>query len=170
MKIKNTISKQLQETDNLSPQLESLRREESGYKVPDGYFDALSPRIIDRINEKDHKVLSKSGILVFRKPVVWAPIMVVAIAAVLLIFIVPSQNNQIIPAYDELADINMAYDASYAEEVLLAESYSRDKEIEVAVSTIPATTTINENSDLSEDLIEEYLKDQDIEIEILIEY
>lgn len=170
MKIKNTKSKQLQETDNLSPLLQSLRREESGYKVPDGYFDALSPRIIDRINEKDHKVLSKSGILVFRKPVVWAPTMVVAIAAVLLIFIVPSQNNQIIPAYDELADINMAYDASYAEEVLLAESYNRDKEIEVAVNSVPETTSINENSNLSEDLIEEYLKDQDLEIEIITEY
>jgi len=170
MKTKHTISKPDQEIDKLSPRLESLRNEESGYKVPDGYFDALSPRIIDRINEKENGALSKSGIFVFRKPVVWAPIMAVAVAAVLLIFIVPSKTNQIIPVYDELADINMAYDASYAEEVLLAESYNHDKEIEVAVSTIPATTTINENSDLSEDLIEEYLKDQDIEIEILIEY
>ncbi len=170
MKIKHTISKQGQETDQLSPQLEMLRHEESGYKVPDGYFDALSPRIIDRINQKENGALSKSGIFVFQKPVVWAPIMAVAVAAVLLIFFVPSKTNQIIPVYDELADISMAYDASYAEEVLLAESYSRDKEIEVAVNTIPATTPINGNSELSEDLIEEYLKDQDIEIEILIEY
>ena len=170
MKIKHTISNQDLETDNLSPQLESLRHQESGYKVPDGYFDALSPRIIDRINEKDNKVLSKSGFFVFRKPVVWAPIMAVAVAAVLLIFIVPPKTNQIIPVYDELADINMAYDASYAEEVLLAESYNRDKEIEIAVNSIPVTTAINENSDLSEDLIEEYLKDQDIEIEIITEY
>jgi hypothetical protein len=170
MKIKHTISKQDQETDNLSPQLESLRHNESGYKVPVGYFDALSPRIIDRINEKDNKVLSKSGILVFRKPVVWAPLMAVAVAAVLLIFIVPPKKNQIIPVYDELADINMAYDASYAEEVLLAESYNHDKEIEIAVNAIPVTTSVSESSDLTEDEIEEYLKDQDIEIEIITEY
>jgi hypothetical protein len=170
MKIKHTNSKQDQETDQLSPQLELLKHEDRAYKVPDNYFDTLSPRIIDRINQKENGALSKSGIFVFRKPVVWAPIMAIAVAAVLLIFIDPTKTNQIIPVYDELADIKMAYDASYAEEVLLAESYSRDKEIEVAVNTIPATTTINENSDLSEDLIEEYLKDQDIEIEILIEY
>lgn len=170
MKTKHTNSKQDQETDQLSPQLELLKHEDSAYKVPDNYFDTLSPRIIDRINQKENGALSKSGIFVFRKPVVWAPIMAIAVAAVLLIFIVPSKTNQIIPVYDELADIKMAYDASYAEEVLLAESYSRDKEIEAAVNTIPATTTINDNTDLSEDLIEEYLKDQDIEIEILIEY
>jgi hypothetical protein len=170
MKTKHTISKPDQETDKLSPRLESLRNEESGYKVPDGYFDTLNPRIIDRITEKENIVSSKSGILVFRKPVVWAPVMAVAIAAVLLIFIVPSKNNQIIPAYDEVADINMAYDASYAEEVLLAESYSHDKEIELAVEAVPVTTSISENSDLTEDEIEEYLKDQDMEIETITEY
>jgi hypothetical protein len=170
MKTKHTISKPDQEMDKLSPSLESLRKEESGYKVPDGYFDTLNPRIIDRITEKENIVSSKSGILVFRKPVIWAPVVAVAVAAVLFIFIIPAKNNQIIPAYDEVADINMAYDASYAEEVLLAESYSHDKEIEVAVNTIPETTSINENSDLTEDEIEEYLKDQDIEIEIITEY
>jgi hypothetical protein len=170
MKINHTISEQDQETDNLSPQLQLLRHEESGCQVPEGYFDTLSPRIIDRIKEKENRALSKSGILVFRKPVVWAPIVAVAIAAVLLIFIIPSKSNQIIPAYDELADINMAYDASYAEEVLLAESYSRDKEIEMAANIIPVTSSINVNSDVTEEEIVEYLKDQDLEIEIITEY
>ena len=170
MKIKPVIPKYDPETDKLSPLLETLRHADNELGVPENYFESLSPGIIDMINEKE---VSKSqwGITVFFKPAVWIPIIAVATAALLLMLVIPSKNDTTIPAYNELADISMAYDASYAEEVLFAESYKNDQKIEIAVNSIPVTTAaISQTNDLSDDEIEEYLKDQDLELDIITEY
>lgn len=169
MKRKQNISNQTNDTEHLSPILEKLRQDSNGLKVPDGYFDSLSPRIVDGIKKQENSSFLKKLIPSFQKPLVWAPSMATIIVAVLLIFVIPAKKAATVPVVDEWAEINMAYDASYAEEALLSESNIIDKEL--------ANSTIGNNESVSfakkEPIVDEikaYLKDHDMETDILNEY
>jgi hypothetical protein len=155
------------QNDDLSPLLLKLKGESTGIKVPEGYFDTLSPRIVDSINIKSS---SKFTLPIYRKPLVWAPVMVTIVTAVLLIFVVPTKKTSTTPAIDEWTEIEMGYDASYAEEVLFAESYSLENEIENSES-ITKSPALSSNEDaLTNDEISAYLKDQEVDIEMITEY
>jgi hypothetical protein len=169
MKLKQNISDQSNDIEHLSPVLKKLRQDDNGLKVPDGYFDSLSPRIVDGIKKQENSSFLKKLIPSFRKPLVWAPSMATIVVTVLLIFVIPAKKTATIPVVDEWAEINMAYDASYAEEALLGESNTIDKEL--------ASSTIGNNEPVSfakkeptVDEIKAYLKDHDIETDILNEY
>jgi len=169
MKRKQNILKQTDKSEQLSPVLTKLRKETQGFKVPEGYFDSLSPRIVDEIKKQENRSIIKILVPSFRKPLVWIPVLSTAVVAVLLIFVVPAKNASTTPAVDEWAEINMAFDASYAEEVLFAESYAYDKEIESSVISNPGSETFIKNEpDIDE--ITAYLKENEIDTDIINEY
>ncbi len=169
MNEKINISDQINETEQLPPILAKLRKEAGGFKVPDGYFDSLSPRIVDSINKKGSRSFLKILVPSFRKPLVWAPALVTVIVAVFLIFVIPVKNSSPIQVADEWTQIKMAYDESYAQEVLLAESSTIDKELENSVNNTIGTEALNQ-TEPSINEIKEYLKEHENEIDLLNEY
>jgi hypothetical protein len=168
MKTKQNKSLADKEPEQLPPSLARLKHEVNGFKIPEGYFDTLSPRIADSIKSQKRRSFFQALFPSFRKPFVWAPVMATAIVAALLVFVIPEQQESSIPVIDEWTEINMAYDASYAEEALLAESNAIDTELEITEmnnnESIPAT----EMNEYTADEITEYLKNQEIDSEILI--
>ena len=170
MKTKQNISNQTNNPEQLSPVLEQLRKEVSGFKVPDGYFDSLSPRIVDEIKRREHTSFINDLILSIRKPWVWAPSMAVVVVAVMLIFVVPAKKETVIPATDEWTEINMAYDASYAEEAILAESHSIDQELENKDINYSASASITGKNEPTKEEIAKYLKEHEYDADLLTEY
>jgi len=170
MKLKQNILNQTNETEHLSPFMEKLRQDGNGFKVPDGYFDSLSPRIVDGIKKQENRSIIRAIIPQYRKPLVWRSIMAVMIfAAMIISFILVKKDSSVLPATDEWTEINMAYDASYAEEVLLAESITIDKELAGSViSNNQSAILIKQEPTVDE--ITEYLKDHEIDTDILNEY
>lgn len=170
MKMKQKISNQSNDTEQLSPVLEKLRNEAQGFKVPDRYFETLSPRLIDRIESKENGSFLKTAVPTFRKPVIWAPALATLIVAVLLVFVIPDKKTSTTPVIDEFTEINMSYDASYAEEALLNESNIIDNELENNEVSYIASASYNGVSEPTIDEITEYLKEQEIDTDILTEY
>ena len=170
MKIKHNISSATSESDKLPPVLASLKQKESGIKVPEGYFDTLGSRIIDRINEQNQNVYSWSAITILRKPLVWAPLAVTAMVALVLIFVSPADKNVEAPTSDLWSAINMAYDGSYAEEVLLVESSNIDNEIEQMTNISPEFISLYPADEPSVSEIQDFLEEQDPDIETITEY
>ncbi len=167
MKPENNISEQTNENDFISPLLESAKTEANGYKVPDGYFDSLGSRITDRIVKEANKALKKSQIPVFRKPALWAPLLATVVITVLIVFVIPVKKTATIPATDEWTEINMAYDASYAEEVLFTESNSMDYELENTFLSLSESNTSKGINEITDDEIIEYLKDQELDLDMI---
>jgi len=170
MKMKHNISRQADDTEHLSPVLEKLRQEAQGFKVPHGYFASLSPRIVDSIGKKENSSFLKSLVPSFSRPVVWAPAMAVAFVAVLLVFVVPGKKATILPVANEWTQLSMAYDASYAEEALLAESYTIDKYIETKGISYFASASLTTSNEPTMDEITEFLKENVIETDNLNGY
>lgn len=170
MKLRQNISNHTNNSEKLSPVLEKLKHEVSGFKVPVGYFDSLSPRIIDGIRKQENRSLFRSIIPQFLKLSVWRSAMAVMIFAVMIIsYILVKKDPGVIPAIDEWTEINMAYDASYAEEVLLSESLSIDKELETTDMSKIGYTAITQNEPTIDE-ITDYIKEQEIDTDILNEY
>jgi len=169
MKIQDKIPDQTNDIEQLSPVLKKLRQDVEAFKVPDGYFDSLSPRIIDRIQEQENRSFSKRFVLSFRKPLVWAPSIASVVVAVFLIFVIPAKKVSTLQVFDEWTEINMAYDASYAEEAVFSESITIDKEL--ANSDINITESLTpSHKEPTADEIKAYLKEHETETDILNEY
>jgi hypothetical protein len=167
MKLKHNISN---DTEALSSVLQELKKEANGFRVPDGYFDSLSPRIVDRINTQHHASFSNVLVSSFRKPRVWAPVMATLLVAVLLIFVVPAKKASTVPATDEWTELNMAYDASYAEEAILAESHTIDKELENKDINYSEPVSLNGKNEPTAEEIAKYLKEHEFDADLLNEY
>lgn len=168
MKTKQNIANQNNGVERLPSSLETLKHEVQGFKVPDGYFDSLGSRIGDAIIKQENRSFYKALVPKLQKPLVWAPLTATAVVAVLLLFLIPTKNEKAIQVDNEWMEVNMAYDASYAEEALFAESSLLETEISNAgISNIEfaSNTTANELSDYE---ITEYLKTQEIDSDILI--
>jgi len=170
MKLKQYISNPPSDKEKLPSVLEELKKEVQGLKIPDGYFDSLSPRIVDRIKKQENRTFIKSIILAFRKPLVWAPVMATLVVAVLLIFMIPAKKASTIPVTDEWTELNMAYDASYAEEVFLAESHSIDKEIESKDINYSEPVSLTGQNGPTTEEIAKYLKEHEFDADLLNEY
>lgn len=169
MKMNKNISKTGEESESLPPILEKMKLEDHGLKVPFGYFDSLSPRIMDEIKQREEK--PSSGILtpVFSKPKVWAPVMAISIIAVVLIIFIPKTKNAIAPITDEWTELNMVYDISYAEEAFLFESQTLEKEIENSPALNIESLAYSTEIQPTETEIAEYLKSQELDNELLTE-
>jgi len=170
MKVKQNISNQSNDTEQLSPVFEKLKRETKGLKVPDGYFDSLSPRIVDSIKKQENRSLIKTFFLSIRKPLVLAPAMASVVVVLFLVFAVPSKKASTIQVSDEWTELNMAYDESYAAEVYLSESSIIDNELENKDVNYIAATSVSAKNEPTLEEITEYLKDHDIDTEILNDY
>lgn len=170
MKLTRNISYQTNGNEQLSPVLEKLRQEDPGFKVPDGYFDSLSPRIIDSIKKQGNRSLLRALISQIRKPLVWRTVLSVMIFATITISVLQVKKESTVTATDEWSEINMAYDASYAEEVFLAESNIIDIELGNKNVSYIAVASVSGVSEPTVDEITEYLKDQEIDTDILNEY
>lgn len=173
MKTNNKISQQTYpDHDTLPPLLENLRKEKQGQQVPEGYFDTLSPRIVDRIGNRNRQNRLFIILTTIRKKFVWAPVMATSVIAVLLIFVIPGPKQLPVAPSDELSQILMAYDPSYAEESMLTESEMIDNEIDKSDTFSSGSENSFDSSDTgpTDDEIAEYLKNQEIETEMLTEY
>jgi len=170
MNLKQNISNQSIETEHLSPLLENLRQEDKGFKVPDGYFDSLSPRIVDSIQKKENRSFIKTLFPALKKPLVWVPAFASVIVVLLLVLAVPSKKASIPQVTDEWTEMNMAYDESYAEEIYLAESNIIDEELENKDANYIASASFPVNGEPTINEITEYLKEQEIDTDILNEY
>lgn len=150
--------------------LEEMRKEAGGFKAPAGYFDSLSPRIIDRINMKEHSSIINVFISGYKKPLVWVPVMATLLVIVSLVFLIPSQKESPLVVVNEISDISMAYDPSYAQEAILLESHTLETKLENSNIDYTKTSILNGQNGLSEDEIIKYLKDNEIDTELLNEY
>jgi len=170
MKLQKNISNQTNDPDQLPKVLEELRKEESGFKVPDGYFDSLSARIVDRINNQQRTTLTNVLISFFRKPLVWAPSVATFVVAVLLIFVVPTKKDTAIPATDEWTEINMAYDPSYAHEALLFETHNIENGLETNAIDFSKSADMTGKNEPTKEEIAKFLKEHEFDAELLNEY
>ena len=170
MKLKHNISNQIIDNEQLPKILEELRKEANGFKVPDGYFDSLSPRIVDRLKKQEHASFRHVLVSSFRRPRVWVPVMATLVVAVLLIFVVPTKKVTSVPAADEWTELNMAYDASYAEEAFLAEGHTIDKELETKDINYAAPVSSTGQNGPTADEIAKYLKEHEFDADLLNQY
>jgi hypothetical protein len=150
--------------DSLPDFFSKIKEKNEGLNVPDGYFDTLGPRIVDRINQQKNKVLVT--IPIYRKPLVLIPLAVTVLLAVVLIINMPSPKIQPVSVVDELTEMNLVYDASYAEEALLAEAHNIDNELE-SINEEIGSVALSLESEPTDDEITEYLKEQEIDNEYL---
>lgn len=167
--MKQDISKKTDHSENHLPFLESLKQENQGFRVPVGYFDSLSPRIVDAIKKQENKSFIRILIPVFRKPVFWAPLAVTSVIAILLFFAIPDEKVSAVQIADEWTELTMVYDASYAEEALLAESHAIDNELEMTNIDFMETASIAGMNEPTDEEITKYLKEQEIDNDILIQ-
>ncbi len=157
--------------DGFLPEIpEEMRKETGGFKAPAGYFDSLSPRIIDRINSKEQSSISNVLISVFKKPLVWVPVMATLLVIVSLVFLIPSQKETPVIVVNEISDISMAYDPSYAQEAILLESHTLETRLENSNIDYTQTSILNGQNGPSAEEIIKYLKDNDVDTELLNEY
>ena len=170
MKLQQNITNQVNNDEQLSPVLDKLRQDDQGFKVPDGYFDSLSSSIVDRIQKQESKSFSGTLIHLFRKPLVWAPSLASVVVVLLLIFVIPAKKNSMNQPTDEWVQINMAYDPSYAEEIVLAESNTIDKELESREIKYYDPASMSAKNEPTDAEINEYLKDHVIESDVLNQY
>jgi len=170
MKMNQNIFNKTDDTEILTPLFKSMKQEAQGIKVPEGYFDTLSSRIVDRINNRENRSYFKLTSSLFRKPLVWAPVFATVMVVVVLIFVIPAKKVTTIQAFDEQTEINMAYDASYAEEVLLTESKSIDKEIEKTHINYIESAYVYGVKEPTDEEITKYLQEQEIDADILNEH
>jgi hypothetical protein len=158
----------LQDEKQLFKKLESLRNADHGLQVPDGYFDSLSSRISDRINKKSPTAIG-SLIITLKKKVVLIPI--TAIASVILALFILFPSGQKVPAIagNELSEISLAYDASYAEEAYFSESCQIETELKELALSGTASNIVQPGEVTTTEIIE-YLGNQEIDPEILSNY
>lgn len=170
MKLKQNISNQTNNDEQLSPVLEKLRNEAHVFNVPDGYFDSLSSHIVDRIQNQENRSFVRVLVHAFRKPLIWAPSLASVAVVILLIFVIPANKTAKDQPADEWTQINMAYDPSYAEEVVLAESNTIDKELEGKDIKYYDPASLQPKNEPTDAEIQDYLKDHSLETDVLNQY
>jgi hypothetical protein len=153
-------------TETLPPFLAGLKDRESGHSVPSGYFELLSAQISARIIERPAKSGIRNLVSLAGKTVVWAPSLTTAIAAALFIFFIPAQHTITEKSTSEWTELRMAYDESYAQEAILSEAGTLEDQLSIAVPEEVAVNTSGDN-ELTPEEITEYLKEQDLENELL---
>ncbi len=168
MNLRNNIP-QADDTENIPVFLEALKKEAPGFKVPAGYFDTLGNKISDRISNNTRHSSIGSLIPGFRKPLVWAPLLSTIVVAVLLLFVIPERETNSIPVIDEWTQLNMVYDPSYATEAVFADSHEIDAAIEGKELNY-AEVSLNSQNEPTAEEISAYIKEHELESELLNEY
>ncbi len=171
MKMKHYITGKNDQHEDQSPFLEKLRLETRGTRVPAGYFDSLGPRIVDKIKKQDNRSFLKQSGRLYYKPHIWAPVFATMLLAIVLVFVIPAKKETGIPAIDELATIQLAYDDSYAEEAMLSEYDYLDNEIaKIDINYYAASSLSGEENELTDKEITDYLEENVTDPDILTEH
>ncbi len=167
MKLKHSISDPSEISDKLPQALEALKKDPCGLQVPEGYFDTLSPHIVDKLG-KPKGTFRHSLFTAIGKPSVWSPVLATVLVALTFIFIIPRNTISVTSRYDTLTELNNGYDASFAEDVILAESNTLEAEIETSPAFTANPVQFGGVNHLTDEEIASYLKDQEIETELLL--
>jgi hypothetical protein len=144
------------------------------FKVPEGYFDTLPGRIRDEIGARPATKFNPASIrsyFTFRR--VLAPVLAIAVVAVLIFFLLPHPNSskQSMVENKDTLNLTAGYDASYAGEALFDEYESISKMIEESNLTqdadISFTTTSNDG--ITNEDICDYLQEQELDSDVIAE-
>lgn len=170
MKLKQNISNQADSTDELPEVLRNLKNGKGSFKVPNGYFDSLSPRITDRITMPERTTFMSKLAFNIRKPVAWAPALASIVVVLLFVFVVPGhQTATTATANDEWSELSMAYDPSYASEVVLTQRNTIYKALENQDINYYEPVSLN-GVNLPDSEIEQYLNEHETDAENLNNY
>ncbi len=141
------------------------------FRVPEGYFEALPARVQDAIREKAGGKRFIPIPAFFSRKIVMIPLSLAVIVAAGLLLLLPYQQQSsgvMVTASDSL---KAAYDASYVADVQREEDLLLDSMIDNLPSHPELATPVIQlpKEEISEEAIIEYLKDQDLDIELLAE-
>jgi len=163
--------------DSLDPE-EILERFSSGleeskaFKVPEGYFDTLPSRIQDEISAQAQKKLHFPrlwGLFTTRRA--WIPLLAVTTMLVAIFLFIPGRKNSqntLAEIHDTL-NLKVAYDASYAGDANFEEYVKVNDLLEKPGVKNPDSVSLFKTSytGISDDDIIDYLKDQELDSEVL---
>jgi len=159
---------QSEKEDQLPEILEQLRQDRHGYTVPDGYFDSLSARITDKLSKQEPSFF-QAAVSVLSKPLVWSPVLAVVLVALTFFFLIPDPDRSVVEQYDTIKELSFAMDASFTEEVMLTEINSIDTDFENTGFLSNDPKQFTGLTHFTEEEITRYLKDQEIDTELLTE-
>ena len=165
-KNKNISHSQNQEQP-LPPVFDALKKDAKGFQTPENYFETFNLKINSKIENQENTSFFKLSSVNFRAPQIWAPSAAVVIVAIMLLFVIPSKTSKQAVSTDEITDMRLSYDASYADEALLAESQMIDSDIERKDAVYLEAELFGKENELTTDEMTELLKEQDIDTELL---
>ncbi|NVO20350.1 MAG: hypothetical protein HXX13_11650 [Bacteroidetes bacterium] len=163
----------LSDTDDIGNILPAIKGLEH-FKVPETYFDQLPGRIHDRIGKESMPgILSLLKKMPYLKPRIVFPLAAaIIIIGGILIFLPRTKDSNRDLVMKQDSSVNMEeYDESYATEAQFEEfsyAYQTLQDSDLTNEVISGFISQNENS-VSEQDIAEYLKDQDIDSDVLAE-
>lgn len=163
----NTNSQHIDQKETESVAFNALLKNSVGFKVPDNYFDTLPHIIVDRINQQNAEKTERKRLGWIKAPVVWIPALSLACIACIFTLALHFNRAPQPQKIDELTELNLNYDCSYAEEAVLAESLTIDKELDKDGSQYLLSEAITKDSDPSVQEMTDYLKELDIDPELL---
>lgn len=154
--------------DELPDLLKQFRQNKTEIPVPEGYFDSLSQQIFGKLSNTKTSfmeiILSK-----LHKPMIWSPVAGIIIIFIAFIFIIQRQKPLVSEQSESINEYSLATDASFSEEVFLVESNNIESDLTTS-GLMPEESILWAGLDqLTAEEMAMYLKDQDIEIELLTE-
>jgi len=154
--------------EHIFKMLESLKKGEHGLQTPDGYYDNLSSRIADRIHMKKPSAF-EALIAILKKRVVFIPATALLVLVISLYIVFPSGKTVTAIAENELSQISLAYDASYAEEAYFSESCLIENELKGSGLALNTSNIVQPEEATTTEIIE-YLGNQELDPELLSNY
>jgi hypothetical protein len=174
---KKTMKKLKENKNDLQeeePDIPGLSKGMNGFKVPEGYFDSLPGRIMVKAEmEKDRQSNPGRMHSMVYSTKVWIPLLAAASIIFTLFFILPEskKTEDILSQVHDTMNLNNAYDASYAGDVLVADYKIMDVFLEQlsADQEISFDNLYYTEEEISNEAIIEYLNEQEIDIDLLAE-
>ncbi|MCD4736586.1 MAG: hypothetical protein K8R53_11120 [Bacteroidales bacterium] len=168
-KHKSDLNEDLNLRDS-APELSRIKKE-NPYEVPDGYFDTLHVSIQERIKEKTGWNPARLLGYFFRRPVrlVLVTVLFTGIVLAFFVFRTSENNNNMLyvdMTWEELiySDPGLIYNI---DDETIVELYVAAEGSEVDLDTYE--TGILNDTNITEEMILDYLNDQDISTELIYE-
>lgn len=137
------------------------------FLVPEGYFDELPKRVLDKISE-DQKTLPKSINLLKQA---WIPLALAASVALFILIKQPStlQNNSGLSDTIAVTSHSDDYDPTYAEEALMIEesSITENDEAQIDFNSMSIALNNSDTTDITTDEMIQYLLDENYDIDLI---
>jgi hypothetical protein len=146
--------------------------ESDPFIIPDGYFDELPQRVMDKITlkQKEQQANINPGILLRR---IWVPISLAATIALFLILRQPytQNNNSTVSDSIVLTYQSPEYDPTYADEALMIEESSITENDEAQIDLMSMSTDLNsyDTTEISTDEMIQFLIDENYDTDLITE-